>query len=104
MRIGELARRVGVSTDTVRYYERSGWLPRASREENRYRDYDETDVEHLGLLVDLRPLDVPLEHHVSDQARTLTILQPGGACCPAAGAVVDAVEGTGCACCSAAPG
>ena len=27
MRIGELARQVGVSTDTVRFYERSGWLP-----------------------------------------------------------------------------
>ena len=26
MRIGELAEAVGVSTDTVRFYERSGWL------------------------------------------------------------------------------
>ena len=36
MRIGELAREVGVSTDTVRFYERSGWLPRASRRDNAY--------------------------------------------------------------------
>ena len=41
MRIGELARRVGVSTDTVRFYERSGWLPRAARQDNAYRDYAE---------------------------------------------------------------
>jgi hypothetical protein len=34
MRIGELAREVGVSTDTVRFYERAGWLPRASRRDN----------------------------------------------------------------------
>lgn len=60
MRIGELAKRVGVSTDTVRFYERSGWLPRASRRENAYRDYGEADVEHLRLLTDLRRLDVPL--------------------------------------------
>jgi DNA-binding transcriptional MerR regulator len=60
MRIGELARRVGVSTDTVRFYERSGWLPRASRRDNDYRDYGEPDVEHLRLLIDLRRLDVPL--------------------------------------------
>ena len=60
MRIGELARRVGVSTDTVRYYERSGWLPPASRRDNDYRDYGEPDVEHLRLLIDLRRLDVPL--------------------------------------------
>jgi DNA-binding transcriptional MerR regulator len=61
MRIGELARQVGVSTDTVRFYERSGWLPRASRRDNDYREYAEPDVEHLRLLIDLRRLDVPLE-------------------------------------------
>ncbi|MEO8229594.1 MAG: MerR family transcriptional regulator [Chloroflexota bacterium] len=61
MRIGELARQVGVSTDTVRFYERSGWLPRASRRDNDYREYGDPDVEHLRLLIDLRRLDVPLE-------------------------------------------
>jgi DNA-binding transcriptional MerR regulator len=61
MRIGELAQRVGVSTDTVRFYERSGWLPRASRHGNSYRHYDEPDVEHLRLLIELRRLDVPLD-------------------------------------------
>jgi len=60
MRIGELARQVGVSTDTVRFYERSGWLPRAARRDNDYRVYGESDVEHLRLLIDLRRLDVPL--------------------------------------------
>ncbi len=61
MRIGELARQVGVSTDTVRFYERSGWLPRAPRRDNDYREYEEPDVEHLRLLIDLRRLDVPLD-------------------------------------------
>ena len=61
MRIGELARQVGVSTDTVRFYERSGWLPRPPRRDNDYRDYGEVDAEHLRLLIDLRRLDLPLE-------------------------------------------
>jgi DNA-binding transcriptional MerR regulator len=61
MRIGELAQRVGVSSDTVRFYERSGWLPRPSRRANDYREYGERDAEHLRLLIDLRRLDVPLE-------------------------------------------
>jgi DNA-binding transcriptional MerR regulator len=61
MRIGELAREVGVSTDTVRFYERSGWLPRASRSDNAYREYGPADVEHLRLLIDLRRLDLPLD-------------------------------------------
>jgi DNA-binding transcriptional MerR regulator len=61
MRIGELARDVGVSTDAVRFYERAGWLPRPQRRENDYREYSDTDVEHLRLLVDLRRLEIPLE-------------------------------------------
>ena len=61
MRIGQLARQVGVSTDTVRFYERSGWLPRAPRRDNDYREYGEPDIEHLRLLIDLRRLDLPLE-------------------------------------------
>jgi DNA-binding transcriptional MerR regulator len=61
MRIGALAQRVGVSPDTVRFYERSGWMPRAARQNNSYRDYGEADVEHLRLLIELRRLDMPLE-------------------------------------------
>jgi DNA-binding transcriptional MerR regulator len=61
VRIGELAGRVGVTADTVRFYERSGWLPRAARMDNRYRDYGEADLEHLRLLIELRRMDVPLE-------------------------------------------
>jgi DNA-binding transcriptional MerR regulator len=61
VRIGELAREVGVSTDTVRFYERSGFLPRASRQDNAYREYAAADVEHLRLLIDLRRLDLPLD-------------------------------------------
>ena len=61
MRIGELADAVGVSTDTVRFYERSGWFPRASRRDNAYRDYGPADVEHLRLIIDLRRLDLRLE-------------------------------------------
>ena len=150
MRIGELARQVGVSTDTVRFYERSGWLPRASRRDNDYREYGEPDVEHLRLLTDLRRLDLPLEdaariaswchaghcadtsaelprlinerradiaeriaglealdarlaglgRHLAKPARSLAVLEAGGACCDAAEAVVGTAEG-GCSCCVA---
>ena len=61
MRIGELAQRLDVSTDTVRFYERAGWLPSAARQDNGYRDYHDEDVEHLRLLIDLRRIDLPLE-------------------------------------------
>jgi DNA-binding transcriptional MerR regulator len=61
MRIGELARELGVSTDTLRFYERDGWLPRPERADNGYRSYRQEDVEHLRLLLDLRRIDLPLE-------------------------------------------
>jgi MerR family copper efflux transcriptional regulator len=65
MRIGELARQLGVPPDTVRFYERAGWLPRAARGGNGYRDYGPADAEHLRLLLDLRRLDIPLEEAAS---------------------------------------
>ncbi|MFM9368415.1 redoxin family protein [Streptomyces sp. Da 82-17] len=43
MRIGELARRAGVTTKAVRYYESLGLLT-PERLANGYRDYDEHDV------------------------------------------------------------
>jgi DNA-binding transcriptional MerR regulator len=61
MRIGELAERVGVPADTVRFYEREGWLPRPPRQGNGYREYADADVEHLRLLIDLRRLELPLD-------------------------------------------
>ena len=39
MRIGELARRAGVSTSKIRFYEARGLLPAAPRRPNGYRDY-----------------------------------------------------------------
>ena len=75
MRIGELAERVGVPADTVRFYEREGWLPRPPRQGNGYRDYSEADAEHLRLLIDLRRLDLPL-----GDAATLASLCHSGHC------------------------
>lgn len=52
MRIGELAQRVGVSTDTVRFYEKQGLIDASlySRHSNNYRLYSEAAVERLLLI------------------------------------------------------
>ena len=42
--IGRLADEVGVSVDTVRYYERRGLLPAPSRTRAGYRTYGDDDV------------------------------------------------------------
>lgn len=41
MRIGDLARTTGVTTPTIRFYERRGLLPSAEREANGYRRYND---------------------------------------------------------------
>ncbi len=51
MKIGELARRTGMTAHTIRYYERIGLMPYAHRGQDRQRDYDPsilTWIEFLG--------------------------------------------------------
>ena len=43
MRIGELARKAGTSSRSLRYYEEQGLLS-ARRTANGHRDYDESDL------------------------------------------------------------
>jgi MerR family transcriptional regulator, redox-sensitive transcriptional activator SoxR len=47
--IGEIARRAGVASSTVRYYERIGLLPEPVRE-HRQRRYDESVLGKLGFI------------------------------------------------------
>lgn len=76
MLIGELAKRSGLSKDTLRHYEALGLLhshavQAGSRE---YRDYDETSLERLSLIslakklkFNLRELAEPLDLILADQ-------------------------------------
>lgn len=73
MRIGDLARELGVSADTLRFYERSGLLPPPRRAENGYRDYGPLEMERIRLMLDLRRLDIPL----TDAARIAGWCQSG---------------------------
>jgi len=50
MTIGRLAKAGGVNIDTIRYYERHGLLPRASRRESGYREYTAADVARLSFI------------------------------------------------------
>ena len=58
--IGELSQRTGVSTQTIRYYERIGLLPEPKRAGNHYRMYDDSDVERLLFVNRARQLDFAL--------------------------------------------
>jgi len=56
VRIAELARRAGIAPSAVRWYEAVGILPPAERHDNGYREFDDTDLVRLRLVVSLRRL------------------------------------------------
>jgi MerR family transcriptional regulator, mercuric resistance operon regulatory protein len=59
--IGKLASAVDVSTDTVRYYERLGLLPRAGRTRAGYRLYTEEQIERLRFIKQAQTLGFSLD-------------------------------------------
>ena len=77
MRIGEIAKRAGVTVDTVRFYERVGVLPAPARTESGYRDYEPETVERIQLTRELQGIGFTL----SDAVDALAAHDAGGATC-----------------------
>ena len=50
MQIGRVAKKIGVSVDAIRFYERAGLLPHPPRTEGGFRQYGENDVETLAFV------------------------------------------------------
>ena len=60
MQIGIVAKKVGLSVDTIRFYERNALLPRAARTQGGFRQYGERDVETLTFIRRVRGLGFKL--------------------------------------------
>lgn len=60
MKIGQLARRSGLSAHTLRYYERIGLLPRADRDGSGQRDYDVSILIWIEFLRRLKTTGMPI--------------------------------------------
>ena len=50
MQIGIVAKKIGLSVDAIRFYERNGLLPRPPRTEGGFRRYGDSDVETLAFV------------------------------------------------------
>jgi DNA-binding transcriptional MerR regulator len=77
LRSGTLARLAGVSTDTLRYYERRGLLPRPPRDASGYRRYPQAAAVRVRVIQ--QALDAGFT--VEDLARALKQRDAGGAPC-----------------------
>ena len=60
MKIGELAKRSGLTAHTIRYYERIGLLPYADRNQSRHRDYDASILTWIEFLGRLKTTGMPI--------------------------------------------
>jgi DNA-binding transcriptional MerR regulator len=60
VKIGELAVLTGLSTHTIRYYERIGLLPPATRDGARHRDYDVSILTWIEFLGRMKTTGMPL--------------------------------------------
>ena len=60
LRVGELAKRTGVTVRALHHYDSIGLLQPSARSEGGYRLYDRDDVARLHGIQTLRRLGVPL--------------------------------------------
>lgn len=65
MNIGEAARRSGLPTKTIRYYEDTGLVRPATRTSSGYRDFAESDVHKLTFVRHARELGFTIEECTS---------------------------------------
>jgi DNA-binding transcriptional MerR regulator len=77
MRSGELARRAGVSADTIRHYERLGLLKAPPRTQSGYREYPREALDRVRLI--RRALAVGFS--LSQLAEILRVRDRGGIPC-----------------------
>src|SRR6266540_302853 len=72
MNVSEIARTVGIAPSAVRFYERKGILPPASRHSNGYRTYTDDDLCRLRIIVSLRRLglDLPVAGRLASLCRS----------------------------------
>ena len=61
MTIAEVSRKYGMTQDTLRYYERIGMIPEVTRTTGGIRDYQESDLGWVELVICMRKAGLPVE-------------------------------------------
>ena len=67
----EAAEKTGLSTATLRYYEKEQLLPPIKRTSQKYRQYSDTDIERIRMIQCLRMANVPI-HSIREYILLLT--------------------------------
>lgn len=87
--IGQLAKLAGVKPDSVRFYERSGLLPKPARTAGGYRAYDSVAVNRLRFIKKAQALGFSLD----EIRRILSLQGEGSRTCRLVLAIAEATLG-----------
>lgn len=60
-RIGEVAKKLNISTSTLRFYDKHGLLPFVQRDEHGNRQFNDNDLNYLDVITVLKRSGVPVE-------------------------------------------
>ena len=66
----EAAEMTGLSTSTLRYYEKEQLLPQIARNSQKYRQYTEEDIEWIKMVQCMRMANIPI-HSIKDYVSLL---------------------------------
>ncbi len=61
MHIGSVAKKIGLTPDAIRFYERNALLPRPPRSAGGFREFADTDVQTLGFIRQVQGLGFTLK-------------------------------------------
>src|SRR5215471_15583415 len=76
MHIGSVAKKIGLTPDAIRFYERNSLLPRAPRTQGGFRQYGESEVETLAFIRRVQGLGFKLSEIKSLLNLRRSYLQP----------------------------
>ena len=68
----EAAEITGLSTATLRYYEREKLIPQITRTDQKYRQYTDTDIEWIKMIQCMRMANIPI-HSIKEYVALLLL-------------------------------
>lgn len=68
----EAAEITGLSTATLRYYEREKLIPQITRTDQKYRQYTDTDIEWIKMIQCMRMANIPI-HSIKEYVSLLLL-------------------------------
>jgi DNA-binding transcriptional MerR regulator len=72
MKINEVATYLDLPSETLRYWEKVGIIPKAKRDDSGYRQFDQKDVDWIRYVKCIREIGIPIAQikEYTDAART----------------------------------